>query len=130
MISHVWNSGPLSSFSPPQSSGVFADWCVRFVSNIFSSPFSNKLLDLLGSIFWSLWSFRNEIRFRQASWDPGVLAMVIQGWKARCLAAQLIRHPQLTPPAAEDPRSVQSHAWSSASFDLGSGTGLQCVHFV
>lgn len=114
VIAHVWTSGPLRTFCPTHSAGLFVDWCVCFVCNILSSPLHNALLDLLGSILWSIWGIRNGIRFRNAVWDPGALSVMVQGWESRCMAAQLLRRPILSPHLRKDPIPLKSPAWSSS----------------
>ncbi|XP_056698604.1 uncharacterized protein [Spinacia oleracea] len=147
LIVHLWSSGPLCSFSPSFSLVSFIPWCIQFVANLSSAP--RGLLDVFISMLWTIWSLRNQARFRDTAWDPGAFQSVLAGWRIRCSEVRNLHRcvsmsqirlrssvrvapiPELSPGSTASTGSnadvclLSDGAWMSTSNNAGLGWVLQ-----
>ncbi|XP_021839316.2 uncharacterized protein [Spinacia oleracea] len=88
LIHQFWASSPVHLFLP-SASGSPESWCLAFMSNCSSASSRYELFDHFIVILWSTWILRNNVRFRDASWDPGALMVLSTSWKLRCFQARV-----------------------------------------
>ncbi|XP_021847973.2 uncharacterized protein [Spinacia oleracea] len=101
LITQFWAASSSLQVLLPNPSGSLENWCMGFMANCSSSRFHQALLDKFISLLWSVWILRNNIRFRNAVWDPGALSALLVSWTVRCSEVRAV-----SPPSSNQSRTL------------------------